>query len=280
MYQIYYDSQVKDAYQGYMELKKAVRVKNNVVGDTVKFPVFGKGVAQKRGALSSDVPVMNVDQKYATAKLEPYVAADYTDIFSQKNVNYDEITSQAHVNGAAIGRRCDQQIIDAMDQDGLAAEVDTDEGGAGTNMNFAKIKKAQALLNRRNVPKENRYAVIHANGLSSMLDQPELTSSDFSTIQAIQNGDLKGSWMGFNWIVLGDRDEGGLPLNGALRRNFFFHGGQMGSVGLGINLKSSNIEWIAQKKSWLVSDDYQGGSTAIDPDGIVIVETTDEGAAA
>ena len=53
--------------------------------------------------------------------------------------------------------------------------------------------------------------VIHANGLAALLDETELTSSDFATVKALSTGEID-TFLGFKFITLGDRDEGGLPI--------------------------------------------------------------------
>lgn len=274
VYQDYFDPIVKQSYQASMKLRSAVRLKTGVVGDTCKFKKFGDGTAKPRGPIASDVPVMSNSYTEVTATLTDWTASDYTDIFSQPKVNFDEVQLQAESNAMAIGRRFDQQIIDAMNASAYATAVSIDLGGTNSSLNFEKVRKASALLNINNVPMEERYFLIHANSLYGLLGESEATSSDYATINALQSGSMPGIWMGFKWIVVGNMDEGGLPLSTNSRTNFAFHGGSRGAVGAGIGLDfKSSIDWIPQKKSWLVSTDYSGGAVTIDTDAVIKVAT-------
>ena len=75
--------------------------------------------------------------------------------------------------------------------------------------------------------------------------------------------------MGFQFHVVGDRDEGGLPLSTNDRTCFAFHRSALG-VGVGIAPKTE-INYIPEKTSFLVTAMLSMGAGAIDTDGIVDV---------
>tara|TARA_B000000441_G_C21455037_1_gene184160 strand:- start:63 stop:407 length:345 start_codon:yes stop_codon:yes gene_type:complete len=89
-------------------------MRSNVTGSTVKFPKVGKGVAQVRTPQTDIVP-LNTDFSQVTATMTDYIAAEYSDIFNQAKVNFDERQELAQVVGKAIARREDQIIIDVME---------------------------------------------------------------------------------------------------------------------------------------------------------------------
>jgi hypothetical protein len=74
--------------------------------------------------------------------------------------------------------------------------------------------------------------------------------------------------MGFNFITFGDRDEGGLAVDGSSDRTLFaFH---RDAVGLGIGMgQQSRVDYIPEKTSFLVASMFSAGAVAIDDDGIV-----------
>ena len=109
-----FDSMVKQAYQGMGMLKPAVTVRNNVVGDTYKFRRMGKGLANQKST-SDLVTPMDVSHEFKTATLANWNAPEYTDIFDAQEVNFDEKQELANTIAGALGRRCDQLVIDAMD---------------------------------------------------------------------------------------------------------------------------------------------------------------------
>ncbi|HSG21286.1 MAG TPA: phage capsid protein, partial [Burkholderiaceae bacterium] len=108
-----FDAEVKQAYQAKAQLVGAVRQRRGVEGSTVKFPKVGKGVATVR-VPQSDVTPLNVAFSQVTATLQDWNAAEYSDIFNQAKVNFDERQELVQVVANAIGRRQDQIILDAL----------------------------------------------------------------------------------------------------------------------------------------------------------------------
>jgi N4-gp56 family major capsid protein len=265
-----FDAEVKQAYQASRMLAGATRERNNVEGSVVKFPKIGKGTATVR-VPQTDVTPLNVTYSQVSATMEDYIAAEYSDIFHQAKVNFDERRELVQVVGNAIGRRMDQLVIDALNSASSPATVATSVGGAGTNLNLAKLLAAKKALDANNVPAEGRMMVIHANGLSALLDETELTSSDFATVKALSAGEID-TFLGFKFIMLGDRDEGGLPLP-STRTSFAFH---RDAVGLGISMnQKSEINYVPEKTSFLVSSMFSAGAVAIDDEGIVQISSTE-----
>jgi hypothetical protein len=265
-----FDAEVKQAYQGARSLAGVVRERSGVEGNQVKFPKIGKGTATVR-VPQTDVTPLNVSYSQVTATMSDFIAAEYSDIFNQQKVNFDERRELVQVVAGAIGRRMDQLIIDALDAASSPSTVATTVGGAGTNMNLAKLLAAKKALDAKNVPAEGRCMIIHANGLSALLDETELTSSDFATVKALSTGEID-TFLGFKFITLGDRDEGGLPLP-STRTCFAFHRDAVG-MGIGMNQRSE-INYIAEKTSFLVSSMFSAGAVAIDDEGIVKISATE-----
>jgi hypothetical protein len=272
-----FDAEVKQAYQGKAMLVGAVRQRRGVEGSTVKFPKVGKGVASARVS-QTDVTPMNVGFSTVTCTLSDWNAAEYSDIFSQAKVNFDERSELAQVVGAAIGRRQDQLILDALAAASGTGTVANSIGGANTNMNIAKLREAAKILNTKNVPSDGRHIIIHANSLASMLEQTSVTSSDFNTVKALVQGEIS-TFMGFQFHILGDRTEGGLPIDGSSDRTLYaFHSAAIGYAE-GIAPKTE-INYIPEKTSWLVNALFSAGSVAIDAEGIVKITARDTAAAA
>ena len=265
-----FDAEVKQAYQASRALAGVTRERANVEGNQVKFPKIGKGTATVR-VPQTDVTPLNVSYSQVTASMSDYIAAEYSDIFHQAKVNFDERRELVEVVGNAIGRRMDQLVIDALNAASSPSTVGTDIGGTGTNLNLAKLLAAKKALDAKNVPAEGRCMVIHANGLSALLDETELTSSDFATVKALSAGEID-TFLGFKFIMLGDRDEGGLPLP-STRTSFAFH---RDAIGLGISMnQKSEINYVPEKTSFLVSSMFSAGAIAIDDEGIVKISSTE-----
>jgi len=265
-----FDAEVKQAYQGARALAGVTRERSNIEGNQVKFPKIGSGQATVR-VPQTDVTPLNVTYSQVTASMTDYIAAEYSDIFHQQKVNFDERRELVQVVGNAIGRQMDQVVLDALNAASAPNTVATSIGGAASNLNLAKLLAAKKALDTKNVPSEGRCAVIHANGLASLLDETEVTSSDFASVKALVRGEID-TFLGFKFITLGDRDEGGLPLP-STRTNFFFHKDAVG-MGIGMNQRSE-VNYVPEKTSFLVSSMFSAGAVAIDDSGIVKVSTTE-----
>lgn len=266
-----FDAEVKQAYQGKAQLVGAVRQRRGVEGSTVKFPKVGKGVATAR-ITQSDVTPMNVGFSTVTCTLQDWNAPEYSDVFSQQKVNFDERSELAQVVGSAIGRRQDQIILDALAASSTSLTVSEDIGGTNTGLNVAKLREAKKLLDKNNVPMDNRHIIIHANSLASLLGETAVTSTDFNTVKALVQGELN-TFLGFTFHTIGDRAEGGLPVVTSERNLWAFHRDAIGYAE-GIAPRTE-INYIPEKTSWLVNALFSAGAIAIDAEGIVQVETTD-----
>lgn len=266
-----FEAEVHQAYQGAAVLRGAARTRTGVVGDTVKFPKVGKGSASVR-VPQTDVTPINSTFSQISVSMTDYVAAEYSDIFNQQKVNFDERQELAQVVGNAIGRREDQIIIDALDAASagstVAKTVVTSGSAAASNLNVGKIIAAKKALDAKNVPPSDRHFVIHANNLAGLLGDERAVSGDFQTLRALVSGDIN-TMMGFQFHVVGDRDEGSLPLSTNDRTCFAFHRSALG-VGVGIAPKTE-INYIPEKTSFLVTAMLSMGAGAIDTDGIVDV---------
>jgi hypothetical protein len=261
-----FDAEVKQAYQGKAMLVPAVRQRRGVEGSTVKFPKVGKGVATLR-VPQTDVTPLNVSFSSVTLTLADYNAAEYSDIFNQAKVNFDERQELVQVVAGAMGRRQDQMILDALTASSTSLTVSNDIGGTDSNMNITKLREAKRLMDKNNVPPDGRNIIIHANGLANLLSETSVTSSDFNSVKALVQGELN-TFLGFTFHVLGDRSEGGLVIDGSLDRSCFaFHKDAVG-YGEGIAMRTE-INYIAEKTSWLVNEVFSAGAVAIDDEGIV-----------
>ena len=271
-----FDAEVKQAYQGTAMLQGTCRMRTGVEGNTVNFPSIGKGQAIVRTP-QTDVTPLNTAFSTVSCTLTDYVAAEYSDIFDQQKVNFDERRELAQVVGSAIGRRQDQIILDALASASagstVANTVVTSGSATASDMNVGKIIAAAENLNKKNVPPTDRHLIMHASGLASLLADERAVSADYASIKALsQGGGQVGEFMGFQIHVLGDRDEGGLTIDGSNDRlNFAFHKSAIG-CGVGIAPKTE-VNYIAEKTSFLVTSMLSMGAVAIDVDGICDITT-------
>lgn len=267
-----FDSLVHHLYQADGKLRNTVTLRSGVVGDIYKFRTMGKGLANQK-ASQADVTPMDVTHTLVNCVLENWNAPEYTDIFDQAEVNFDEKSQLAKSIAMALRRREDQLVIDALDASTPTATVATSVGGAGTGMNLDKLLAAGEELDENGVPEEGRYLVLSTRSKWSLLNTTTVTSSDYNTVKALVNGQLD-TYCGFKFIwVEPSRSEGGLTVAANVFDGYAYH---MDAVGLavGIDMKTE-INYVAQKTSWLCNGIFKAGATAIDETGIVKVQATE-----
>ncbi len=267
-----FDSQVLHEYQGMGSLRTTVTVRTGVVGDTYKFRKMGRGLAVQRGATQTDVIPMDVSHSLQTATLENWVAPEYTDIFDDVEVNFQERTELAQTIAGALSRREDQLLIDAMDtSSSYAGTITIAVGGAATDLNPAKLRRASRILNQKGVPATGRYIVIGALQLEALLGNTEATSSDFNTVKALVNGEIN-AFVGFQFRLIEDRssDEGGLTVAAGVRDCFAYHTTTMGFAA-GIDPRTE-VNYIPTKVSWLANGMLKAGAVTRGVNGLVKVQ--------
>lgn len=265
-----FDAEVKQAYQGMSKLQGTVRTKNGVIGSTHRFTKIGKGIAGLHTP-HADVTPMGVDYTTATATLADYDAPEYSDIFQQQKINFEEKRELVMVTAGGLGRRWDQSVIDAFIASGTTNTVAKTIGGDNA-MNMGKIRRIGKQFDDADVPETDRHIAWSAACKEQLLGTTKATSADYNSVRALVNGDID-SLYGFKFHLIGKRDEGGLPLSGTERNIFAWHKQAIGTA-VGINM-STRIDYVANKASWLVLGKLSIGSVAIDATGISSI-TVDE----
>jgi len=268
-----FDVRVKAAYEMGGMLRATVEIADNIVGSTHRFNKMGKGLATRR-IDQTDVVPMNITHGNATATLEDWNAAEYTGIFNQQKVPYKEQDKLAGRIANAIGRREDQLILDALDAAATSLTVDTDIGGTNSGLNTAKCRRARRLMNEKGVPKGRgeRCFLVSATGMEQLLGDGDANTVDKNVIKALFDGEI-AHWVGFDFIEIEDREEGGLPKASNDRTNFAYHKASTG-LAVGLNMRTE-VNYVAQKTSYLANGLFSAGSVAIDDEGIVEITTTE-----
>lgn len=272
---IEFDNEVKHEYQGAGKLRNTISLRTGVVGESYKFTRMGKGLANQK-ASQADVTPMDISHARQTATMANWNAPEYTDIFDQATVNFDERQELAQTIAKAIARREDQIIIDACTACSFAATNDQDPDTArvldisGTrNFDVEAVRQAAQHLNEIEAEMEGRHIVIQAGALNEMLDNAEVTGSDYVSVKALINGELN-TYLGFTWHVIGVRTEGGLPGVSGDEIAYAYCKTALG-LAIGIDIKTS-IDWIAQKTSWLANGMFKAGAVAREPQGIIKIQ--------
>jgi len=267
-----FDAEVKQAYQGESVLAGTVRTRTEVGSSVVKFPKLAAAQASERTP-GAEVTAVNASFSQASVTLKDWSASEYSDIFNQAKVNFDERSELAEMLGKSIARRQDQLILDAM----LAASagstvantVVTSGSASASDLNVGKIIAAGKALSAKNVPMTDRHLVIHANNMASLLGDERAVSSDFIQLQGLARGEIS-QFAGFNIHMIGDRDEGGLNKDGSNDRTCFAY--HTSAVGMAMGMApKTEINYVANRTSFLVTSMFSANALVIDTDGLVDV---------
>jgi len=250
-----FDEQVKESFQGVGQLRALVTVRNNVTGADYRFQQIGKGMAHKRTAPSSDSIPMNIDYSKVLCLLEDWDADEYTDMFKQKEVNFDEVRELAQVIIKALGRRMDQTVIDAVnDARASLVAIGNIVLAGGTSLDIPKLTALIQLMDDLEIDEDGRCFVGSTMAKRQLLNTTQVTNADYNTVRTLVNGQV----------------EGGLYKTGAIRDCFAFHNSSIG-MAIGID-PNTNVDWVPQKKSHLSAGQMKIGSIVRDLEGVFIVE--------
>ena len=271
---IEFDSMVKHEYQSHGKLRSSVTLRTGVVGESYKFARTGQGIANQKASQAAVTP-MDITYARQTATMENWNAPEYTDIFDQAEVNFDEKAELAKTIAKALGRREDQIIIDALNGGSYSATpgADPDTGylvdTGATNLTEAKLREAALSgLTDRNVDDMDRTLVVTAAGVQSLMGEEKVTSSDFVTLKALIGGTMdQATFMGFKICLLGSRLEGGLPASGNVVSAFAYHKESIGYA-IGLDMQT-RVDWVPQMTSWLCNGVMKSGAVIRENAGIV-----------
>lgn len=91
----------------------------------------------------------------------------------------------------------------------------------GTGLTMAKLRQTNRVMDLNNVPRDgNRYIAVSPWGIEDLLADTTVTSSDFSSLNALQQGTFaeNATWMGFKWMISNQ-----LALSGTTRTAIAWH---------------------------------------------------------
>jgi hypothetical protein len=256
-----FESEVHMAYQRMgSKLKNIVRNVNNVQGNTVKFQKVAKGSANTK-ARHAEVVAMNLSHSNVSATLTDYYAADFVDKLDELKTNIDERQVVSQSTAYALGRKTDDIIRDEMDTaTAFAKNVNSD---AATGMSLVKAKNMMETFNGNDVPDDGqRYWVVGPKQWSDLLSIDQFTRLEYIGQDELpfKGGMTAKRWLGFLWFV-----HSGLTLD-TDRYTLAFHKSAVG-LGVGSDVKTE-VNYIPEKVSHLITSHLSLGATIIDGDGI------------
>jgi hypothetical protein len=198
------------AQQMQSRLESCVTVESGIVGMSKSFNRLGQRVAQQRLTRHGDTPLN--DQAHSTRFVDLYDYEDGDMIDDQDKIRLLTDPSSDYVKAmvSALNRKKDDVIISALGGSARSAASTTVALPAGqsiavggTGLTKAKIIQAKKIFRTNEADEEageELFMLYSATALSDVLNDATITTADQTTIAMLQNGTMKGKWMGFTWI--------------------------------------------------------------------------------
>lgn len=199
------------------KLRKAVRTES-VTGKNAYYEQLGSTSARKRTSRHSDTPRMDTPHSRRRLSLEDFDWSDLIDNEDTIRMLIDPASPYAEAASMAMGRAIDDAIIAAADgtaytgvDGGTSTAFDTNMvvdvqtvwpgvSAADTGLNVAKLIAASRLLGQNDVdPDEEKYLVVNARQISSLLKDEKLASHDYNVVKPLVEGQVS-KYMGFTII--------------------------------------------------------------------------------
>lgn len=199
------------AQQTMSRFEHAVTIEPNIVGMSKSVNRLGQRTAQRRTQRHGDTPIN--DQPHSTRFVDLYDWEDGDMVDDQDKIRMlvDPTSDYVKAMVAGMNRAKDDVIISAFGGGSRSTQIGTviqlpatqKIAVGGTGLTKAKIIQAKKIFRLNEADEEageELFMAYHANALTDILADTQLTSADFMAVKMLQEGTLKGTWMGFNWI--------------------------------------------------------------------------------
>jgi hypothetical protein len=202
------------------QVRNAVRLKTGVVGKTLAFDRLGGVNMEPVNSRHADTPLTPLTQTRRRANLADWATAELIDKLDEVKMLIAPQNDYTRRFVEAYHRRVARTVLNAAT--GTASAVGNDDtvtsvslpssqaiANGGTGFTVAKVRQTNRIMDNAGVPHDgNRWWAVSAYAIEDLLADSQVTSSDFSTLNALMNGGIPmgSSWMGFRWIVISDAD--------------------------------------------------------------------------
>ncbi|MEE4662722.1 phage capsid protein [Pseudomonas alliivorans] len=199
-----------------------VTIEPNIVGMSKSVNRLGQRTASRRTQRHADTPIN--DQPHSTRFVDLFDWDDGDMIDDQDKIRMlvDPTSEYVKAMVSSLNRAKDDVIIDAFGgvsratTGGILLPAVQKIAVGGTGLTKAKIIQARKMFRKNEADNHNGeelYITYTADSAAAILADPTLTSQDYMAGKFLQDGDIEGKWMGFNWIP-SERT----PYDGATRR--------------------------------------------------------------
>lgn len=238
-----------------------------------------------RGAYQSEITPAGSNYDRIEIGLANKVVLEFTDIFNQEEVDFDEQQMLIKEFAYALARDKDQAVIDALDavtyvdapvgdDQGKLIDGNTNDGSAPTAMSVGKLKSAAAYLNKLGVPRAGRILLLDADSHEQLMNDNEFINGDFAALKSLSNGGFVDEYVGFKIVLVPDTYDSlgnktnGLDETGTIRTCYAFHGSTVG-LAYGSIVDNIKIDWENKFAMHSVLAMLRRGSKILRPQGTV-----------
>lgn len=273
-----FDAMVKAEYRsrGFI-LRDTVRIRTDIIGNTCQFRRVGQ-VFANQAAFQNTIAIQDPNFVALTATLLKYAAGTAVDEIQDLTVNFDSKRELAMVVAMAVGRRSDQIILNATQAGATAGAALAPDGGnaviaaGGTNMTYSKLRNVVQFFEDKAVPIGERFIAMSANALRNLLNADQIVSRFYTSNDAVVDGSLQyKEVLGMNVRVIPTMTEGGLVIVGTIRQNLAWHKMAIG-MAIGQDMRTE-VNYLPRETSWFVNGLFYAGAVAVDPRGIMEIDT-------
>ena len=239
-----------------MGLRETVRVRTNVIGKSDNWERIGGTELVAVTNRHQATPHTEMAHSRRRVMLSDWAGAEYRDTLDQVKMMIDPRNEYTQNLARAWRVRVAKTVVSALYANSTVVANDDSTtstafpasqqiANGGTGMTMAKLRQANRILDNAGVPSEDRTLLLSAFAVEDLMADSQVTSSDYSTLNAITNGTIPqgARFMGYRVIKIGDAvpDDtavltGGtaspiLPKTGNIRSCFAYH---KSAVGLSI----------------------------------------------
>ena len=173
----------------------------------------------------------------------------------------------AAVFAAATGSATAVDGADATSSVAIGSGQQIAAGGVG--LTWEKVLQTARILNQNDVPQGDRYFFFSPQGLEDLLQETEVTSSDFSQLMALKTGTMTGPYLGFTWVMTTQ-----LAISSLTRTCIAWHKSAMGLV-IPMELDVTISQRNDLNDAWQANAMFSAGAVRIMEEGVVQVDITE-----
>ena len=245
------------------KLRNTVRTISNVNGSSAVFQKVGAGTASTKSTHGL-VPVMNLDHSSIEVILEDYYAGDWIDRLDELKINIDERQVIATAGAAALGRKTDELIIDAL----AGASTNTIADG-NVGMTKDKVLNAFETFGENDVPDDGqRYCIVGWKQWSELLSIDEFVNADYVGAEELAFASITQAKMFLGTMFI---PHSGLPVDANdVRSCFYYHKTAVGHAAA--TDVQTDVTWHGDHAAHFVNNMMSQGAGLIDEGGIITID--------